>query len=477
MTEPRPRILIADDREENRYILARMLGGEGYECIEAHTAAQTLQAAVQLPDLIILDVQLPDRSGFEVCRHLKSDSRTSSITILQISASFLSKDDRVRALEAGADGYLTHPIDRMVLIATVRALLRLRRAEADARNVADQWQTTFDSLSEGVAIVNRTGSIIRWNDAFREICTTDAPLEPGVNAATFLNSVVGTRDPVLRNGHRFSGEFQIGRRTIQLSVTPVSPGPAEGDKIIVLTDITDRKLSEIALSTAEKLAATGKLANAIAHEINNPLEALINLIYLAQCSDSQTDIHDMLTRATKEVERISRITKQTLAFHRDTERPIELDIGELLRDVIAMVERSTSGHRVQLICQCRSKGKLVGFPGQLNQVFINLIRNAAEATPSVGDVIVRVSSIERAGRRGTRVSVHDRGTGIPAEIRQRIFDPFFTTKNLKGSGLGLWVSRSLIVRHGGTIRFRSSSRAGKSGTTFEVFLPDHMSAP
>ena len=473
MSELRPRILIADDREENRYILARILGGEGYECIETQTAAQTLQAAMQMPDLLILDVQLPDVSGFEVCRRLKSDSRTSSITILQISASFLSKDDRVRALEAGADGYLTHPIDRMVLIATVRALLRLRRAEADARNVADQWQTTFDSLSEGVAIVNGEGSIIRWNNAFQEICGTAARLEPGVDAATLLNTVVGTHEPLSRNV-RFSGEFPIGRRTIQISVNPVSNKPVEGERIIVFTDITDRKLSEYALATAEKLAATGKLANAIAHEINNPLEALTNLLYLAQRSDSQTDINDMLARSSKQVERISRITKQTLSFHRDTEIPVEIEIGELLREVIALVERSTAGHRVQLICQCRSTGKLFGFPGQLNQVFINLIRNAAEAAPPGSNVNIRVSSIERTGRKGTRVTVHDRGSGIPIEIQERIFDPFFTTKDLKGSGLGLWVSKSLIAKHEGTIRFRSSPRPGRSGTSFEVFLPDRI---
>jgi signal transduction histidine kinase len=476
MAEPRHRILIADDREENRYILSRILSGEGYQCSEAQTAAQTLQAAMQMPDLIILDVQLPDRSGFDICRHLKSDSRTSPISILQISASFLSKDDRVRALEAGADGYLTHPIDRMVLIATVRALLRLRRAEADARNVADQWQTTFDSLSEGLAIVDGEGSIVRWNNAFREICGSAARLEPGVDAEALLNSVFGMHDPLSRYGPNSSGELSIGRRTVQLSVTPLSAGPAQGEKIIVFTDITDRKLSAYALATAEKLAATGKLANAIAHEINNPLEALTNLLYLAQCSDSQTEVQGILASAAGQLERISRITKQTLSFHRDTEVPVEIEINELLREVIALLERSTARHRVQLICRCRSMGRLLGFPGQLNQVFINLIRNAAEAAPSGSDVTVRVSSIERAGRRGTRVTVHDRGSGIPAEIQERIFDPFFTTKDLKGSGLGLWVSRSLIARHNGTIRFRSSQRPGKSGTSFEVFLPDSIAS-
>ena len=476
MTEPAPRILIADDREENRYVFARILRGEGYECVEAKSASQTMNAAMEMPDLIILDVKLPDRSGYEVCRSLKSDPRTSSISILQVSASFVSVEDRVRALEAGADGYLTHPIERMVLIATVRALLRLRRAEAEARYAADQWQTTFNSLSEGVAVVDREGGVIRWNNAFREVCESEMNLVPGVDAALLLKSVLGSSDPLLHNGHRFTGEFPIGRRTIQVSITPVRDRPANGEKILVFTDVTDRKLSEYALATAEKLAATGKLANAIAHEINNPLEALTNLLYLARSSGFQADVQDMLTRAATEVERISRITRQTLSFHRDTRVAVQIEIGELLRDVIALVERAAIGHRVQLICRIRSSAKLFGFPGQLNQVFINLIRNAAEAAPPGSDVTVRVSSIERSGQRGTRITVYDRGAGIPVEIQRNIFDPFFTTKDLKGSGLGLWVSRSLVARHHGTIRFRSSQRLGKSGTVFEVFLPNQNEA-
>ena len=118
--------------------------------------------------------------------------------------------------------------------------------------------------------------------------------------------------------------------------------------------------------------------------------------------------------------------------------------------------------------------KTTGFPGQLNQVFSNLIRNAAEAAPAGSEVVVRVSSVTRARGKGTRITVHDRGSGIPADVQPNVFDPFFTTKDLKGSGLGLWVSRSLVERHQGTIRFRTSVRPGKSGTTFEVFLPDSL---
>ncbi len=472
MYKARPRILIADDREENRYILARILRDQGYECLEVGSGAETLEAARSTPDLIILDVQLPDLSGYEVCRKLKSDPATSSISVLQISASFVAPDDRVRALEAGADGYLTHPIDRMVLAATVRALLRLKRAETESRDAADQWQTTFNSLAEAVAVVDGDGCIARWNLAFRELCGTNCQLESGMDARLVLDRLVGTSDPLSHNGFRFNGEFQIGRRSVHLSVTPVMNNPSSGEKILVLADVTDRKLAEYALRTAEKLAATGKLANAIAHEINNPLEALTNLLYLAQTTGSHEAVQEMVSRAAKEVERISRITRQSLSFHRDTQKPVEIDLGELLRDVISLVDRLAARHRVHLCYQCRMVAKTTGFPGQLNQVFSNLIRNAAEAAPAGSEVVVRVSTVTRARGQGTRITVHDRGSGIPLEVRQNVFDPFFTTKDLKGSGLGLWVSRSLIERHRGTIRFRTSVRPGKSGTTFEVFLPN-----
>jgi signal transduction histidine kinase len=462
----RPRVLVADDREENRYVLSRVLAGAGYECVEAGTGFGTLEIARTPPDVIILDVNLPDISGYEVCRRLKRDPQTASIPVLQISASFISSDDRVRALEAGADGYLTHPVDRMVLVATVRALLRLRNAETEARRAADQWQSAFDALHEGLALIGSDGRLVRWNNAFAELCSTKVQIEYGQDAAEFLEHLIGTPEPLLQGGAHYDAEFAIAKRTVQLSINPVRTRSAE--KILILNDITDRKLAEYALRTAEKLAATGKLANAIAHEINNPLEALTNLLYLAGSSDSLGSTREFLSSANRELERIARITKQALAFHRDSQVAVPIDVGELVADIAAMLERSAATRRIHLVCKREPSVMVCGFAGQLSQVFSNLIRNAAEAAPPDTDVIVRIRSILRCGRQGARVTIHDCGPGIPEEIRENLFDPFFTTKGLKGSGLGLWVSRTLVMRHRGTIRFRSSEQAG---TTFEVFLP------
>jgi len=468
MSEARARILIVDDREENRYVLCRVLRQAGYDCTEIGSGAEALKAARTLPDLMILDVRLPDMSGYDVCRTIKQDPYTAQISILQISASFVASEDRARALEAGADGYLTHPIETMVLVATVRALLRLRRAEMVARRTAEQWQATFDALSEGLALVDANGKLVRWNFAFGEMC---GPCVDD-NAVALLERAFGTSEALSHAGpERFQAEYSMGQRTLQLTVDPVDPENRESGKILVLTDNTDHKLAEYALRTAEKIAATGKLAHAIAHEINNPLEALTNLLYLARNNNSVESIHQFLASATSELERIARITKQSLAFQRDTHHPQVLDVGDLVQDVVGMYEKTASARRVRVAYHRQPTLAIRGFPGQLTQVFGNLVRNAAEAAPQGSEVVVRVRSISRRGHEGARVTIHDRGRGIPLDIRKQMFDPFFTTKELKGSGLGLWVSRNLVMKHNGTIRFRSSTRNGASGTTFEVFLP------
>ncbi len=463
--------MIVDDREENRYVLERILGNAGYKCQGVDRGSRALELALTDPDLIILDVQLPDMSGYDVCRKLKSNPDTSSIMILQVSASFVSNDDRVKALDAGADAYITHPIDRMVLVATVRALLRLRKAEAASRKSSEQWQTTFDSLSEGLALIDEDGCIVRWNSAFLGMCGAGMQLKRGESAGLLLKRIIGTNEPLTQNERRFSAEFASGKRTLQVSVNRIDGAVGPGEKILILADTTDRKLAEHALRMAERLSASGKMANAIAHEINNPLEALTNLVFLARSTETVDRMQPLLESAAKELDRVARITKQSLSFHRDTDKPIEVDLGELLRDVIGMMDRPAAVHRVKLALQRRPAGMVRGFPGQLVQVFSNLIRNAIEVSPEGSEVTVRLHTVQRGGGAGSRITVHDRGAGIPMDIRANIFDPFFTTKQLRGSGLGLWVSRSLVTRHQGTIRFRSCQLKGRSGTTFEVFLP------
>jgi two-component system, NtrC family, sensor kinase len=239
----------------------------------------------------------------------------------------------------------------------------------------------------------------------------------------------------------------------------------------VLTDITDRKLAEYAVRNADKLAATGKLAHAIAHEINNPLEAVVNLIYLARTVAARDDVRKYLASADEELGRIGRITKQSLSFYRDTAYALPVDVGQLVIETVALYEKVASARQVQIVCLQQPTLAIDAFPGQLKQVFGNLICNAIEAAPPNSQVVVRVRSACRFGRHGAQVTIHDRGPGIAKDIEERMFDPFFTTKELKGSGLGLWVSKALVLKHQGTLRFRSSTKRGATGTVFSIFLP------
>ncbi|HSY13770.1 MAG TPA: ATP-binding protein [Verrucomicrobiae bacterium] len=472
MAEIRHRILIVDDKEQNRYILSRLLQRAGYECDQAATGREALEKIASVPDVAIVDVHLPDVSGFSLCQKIKADGHTAQVSVLQISASFVSPEDKAQALEAGADGYLTHPIDGVVLIATVRSLIRLREAEVLAREAAGQWQSTFDALSEGLAFVDMSGKIARFNHAFAAICDHHASCKVDADAFELLQAIVGTDKPLRYTGEgRYSADFVVDRRTVRITVDRVKVRGDEIGRVVVLADITDRRVAEYALRTAEKLAATGKLAHAIAHEINNPLEALTNLLYLAGSVERTSDFRDYLAKAEIELKRITRITRQSLSFHRDTQHPVRIDVGTLVGEVVDLYRQAAAARKVRIAFEQQSPLAIHGFPGQLAQVFGNLLRNATDAAPANSEVCVRVRSAHRAGREGTRITIHDKGSGIPVSVQQQMYDPFFTTKELRGSGLGLWVSKTLVIRHSGTIRFRSSTREGASGTTFEVFLP------
>lgn len=238
-------------------------------------------------------------------------------------------------------------------------------------------------------------------------------------------------------------------------------------------DITSRKIQEAALRQSEKLAATGRLAATIAHEINNPLEAVTNLIYLSRTDpDVPPAVQQFLETADTELARVSQIAQQTLGFYRDTTRPCEIDINELLYSVIDLFARKMNSHKIACTIDLEPHLCIHGLRGEMRQVFSNLIVNAIEAFTSVpkpGRLHIRGRHLH--GRRnGVSILVSDDGTGIPVHVRPRIFSPFFTTKQSIGTGLGLWVTRGFVEKQGGSIRFRTRT-GDPAGTIFRVLLP------
>jgi PAS domain S-box-containing protein len=231
-------------------------------------------------------------------------------------------------------------------------------------------------------------------------------------------------------------------------------------------DITRRKLTEEALRKTEKLAAAGRLSATIAHEVNNPLEAITNLIFLARNEDKPEDRNHLLEMADKELQRISHITRQTLGFYRDSARATSVDLGEVVGSVLEIFQGKVKSKGIHIESDLDGDVIVHGSAGELTQVVSNLISNALDASPPGSTMRVRLKA--RGGRAAFLVA--DQGKGIPAEVRPMIFEPFFTTKRDVGTGLGLWISRRIVENHGGTIQFRSSDSASAKGTVFLVNL-------
>jgi PAS domain S-box-containing protein len=241
-------------------------------------------------------------------------------------------------------------------------------------------------------------------------------------------------------------------------------------------DVTEQKRLEQVLRTAEKQAAMGRVAAGIAHEINNPLETVTNVFYLLRDHPSlDADARELARIANEEMERVRHIARQTLAFCRDTESPVSVSLRLILDDVLEAFRRQIQTNHITVERNIDTDGLVVAFPVELRQIFINLIANALQAMPEGGALRVSLRhSSERSAsgaRPGLRVSITDTGTGIPVKHRHKIFEPFFTTKAEKGTGLGLWVSRGIVQKLDGTIRFRCTKWRGRTLTSFAVFIP------
>jgi len=259
------------------------------------------------------------------------------------------------------------------------------------------------------------------------------------------------------------------------SGAPASPRELTG-MIGTVQDVTARKTQEVALRQSEKLAATGRLAATIAHEINNPLEAVTNLIYLSKTDPGvPAPIQHLLETADGELARVSQIAQQTLGFYRDTTRPVDINLTNLLEGVVNLFSRKMQYKKLHCALDLASDLHIFGLQGEIRQVFSNLIVNAIDAS-SNGLIQIRARRRTHHGRPGVSVLVCDQGSGIPVSVRQRLFSPFFTTKQSVGTGLGLWVTRGIVEKQEGTIRVRTSTET-PSGTVFRVFLPTEVLHP
>lgn len=238
-------------------------------------------------------------------------------------------------------------------------------------------------------------------------------------------------------------------------------------------EITTQKKAEIALLQSEKLAVVGRLASSIAHEINNPLESVTNLLYLAQSSTEPSEIRHFLNMAEIELRRVSAITNQTLRFHKQASSPQEMSVKDLVDSVLSVYQGRFNNIDIHVERRARSHKRVRCFEGEIRQVLANLVSNALDAMPRGGRLIIadREGTLWKTREPGVFITIADTGTGIPPHVLAKLFNPFFTTKGVTGTGLGLWVSQEIVARHGGELRVRSCIKTGRNGTIFTLFLP------
>jgi two-component system CheB/CheR fusion protein len=241
-----------------------------------------------------------------------------------------------------------------------------------------------------------------------------------------------------------------------------------------MADVTPRKLTEEAMLRTEKLAVAGRLAASVAHEINNPLEAVGNLLYLISITGNIEDAKSHALMALDELMRISMITQQTLKFHRQTGSPAVTRLSEVVAVVLALFSHRLRSAGIATHVRAAREAEIECMPSEMHQVFTNLVSNAIDAMPQGGRLVVSLHSSrdwQDGQTRGMRVTFADTGMGMSRATMRRIFEPFFTTKLETGTGLGMWVVAQLVERRQGHVRVWSAQRAGASGTAFSIFLP------
>ena len=343
----------------------------------------------------------------------------------------------------------------------------------------------LELASEAIMVRDALGTIRFWNSGAEAMYGWSREEAIGKNAHTLLatEAVSGGVKEIaesLKAFGRWEGNLRQRRKSGDEIVVASRHAIQEGSSTVleINRDITAQLMAEEALRRNERLAAMGKLAGIVAHEINNPLEAITNAFYLLRDHPSLDDEARYYAKlADQELARVSHITKQTLSFYRESQKAVPVFLSDLLDNVLELQHRPIQMSNITLEKRYRTKGLIHGFPSELKQVFLNLVSNAIQAMPEGG--YLRVSVTDFAGSSGNaggvRVFISDTGTGISPENARRLFEPFFTTKNAKGTGLGLWISRGIVQKHDGSLRFRSVFGTKLASTTFQVSIPTFSS--
>lgn len=486
------RVLLIEDNPDDAFLLERHLTRNGFvpHIVRAETADEMSAALDQpvAPDIVLADYNLPTFSGPAALQLLRD--RKLDIPFIMLSGA-VSEETAVSSMRAGAQDYVT----KQNLTRLVPALERELRDAATRRNriaaeVAlrasqDRFHRLVEAMPLGLLIAEPDGLIIYANAAVQRLLGYSSyELASGTvslhslscslqEAQNSLSPSSVTIDPyettcITRSGAPI--EVLIGLALLS------SPTESGGSQVAAfIADLTLQKKSEELLRRTEKLAVAGRLAASVAHEINNPLEAITNCLYLVAQADLSPEHRAFLDTAQQELDRVAKITVQTLRFYRSSTHTAAVDLQEVIESVLSLLDSRIRRMDIQVERRQRPTPALYAYDGEIRQILANFIGNAIDALPHGGRLILRTST----GRHwpsdcpGVVISIADNGTGIDPAVQPHIFEPFFSTKGITGTGLGLWISQEIISRHNGflTLRSRLHTPERPGGTLFRLFLP------
>ncbi len=505
--ETNNRLLIVDDNAATRYAIRRVLERHGYEALEAGTGTEGLGLiANEDIDALILDVNLPDMSGFDIVRQLRRDDSTRLLPVIHVSAASIQTGDIITGLDAGADAYLIHPVDPDVLLATLRTLLRVRDTEHALRESEARFRDIFSQVAAPIAVIDPQLGIHERNPAL-SLLVGDQP-----DSSALTASLAEGQDAKLRalreslaSGIRWQGMLIMkvaGQR--RETKWQVSPYRAAELGLVVIEDVTEQRQRERSqrqqldnantelarevaervrteeqLMQAQKMDALGKLTGGIAHDFNNLLTGIITGIELLKrrVHEGRTDaVLRFADTALNSARSAASMTNRLLAFAR--QQPLDArpaDLNEQVRSLEELLQR-TIGEQILLNLQLSDKPAVAQVDAsQLESAILNLVINARDALPRGGSITISTAALQSQGdldlADGNYVvlTVKDDGAGIPPEILSKVFDPFFTTKPLgQGTGLGLSSIYGFARQSGGEARL--SSVVGQ-GTEVSLVLP------
>jgi len=483
-------ILNVDDNDGARYAKSRILSRAGFEVIEAANGTQALELArASLPDLILLDVKLPDINGFEVCRQIKASPETAAILVLQTSAAAVQSIDRIRGLDGGADIYLVEPIEPAELIAHVRALLRVRRAEGALRESEERFRQMAENIDDVFWMLDpATDQLLYVSPAYHHLWG-DSAILPQPGPAHWAGSVhqedeatVEAAYRALASGTPYEIEYRIVRPngTTRWVAERAFPVRDSRDSIYrlagIVNDISERKANEMVLRDADR--RKDEFLAMLAHELRNPLAPIRNAIELLDPSRAPTtqNFETMREVIGRQVRHLSRLVDDLLDVARITQGKITLrqENVSLVAAIEAAIETvapalTKKAHTLRTEMPDDSV-YIVGDGVRIAQVLGNILSNAVKYTPQEGEILVDVHESDE----DVQITVRDNGVGMSAETIPRIFDLFVQSQNSLersegGLGIGLPLARTLVELHGGQIQVFSAG-AGQ-GSEFVVRLP------